>query len=411
MIAQSLEPTDTVLSICNDYLSATTTRKFPATAIVQAIQQGGRRTLTASAVDALARSRQQLSQMDDRPWESALALGLLDTLVPSAVGGQTGAGYAGYLALPVLQAAATQPQAWGQPDTYGRLASALVADTLEFEQQAATTDLRLRATRIRHLSRLLAELGEQTHAIISAHAVLGTLSQRERDALRFSVLPVSTLRHEYLFLRILQFFELTFVTVNHELAAASIALIAGEVGAAAVHLSSAAKRLRRAQRGWPALATLQPAAFHQFRDYTTGSSALQSHAYKLMEAYCRRPSEERLMSRAYHDIPAIRDKIQAGRIITLSDTLRNVNRLSTADVETVAALAHSARRLDEVYLAWKRSHYSLAGRLIGSRPGTGHTEGVSYLQLNLDEHLFDADVLELLRQRTGPGHVVEAGRT
>jgi tryptophan 2,3-dioxygenase len=42
--------------------------------------------------------------------------------------------------------------------------------------------------------------------------------------------------------------------------------------------------------------------------------------------------------------------------------------------------ASAMHRFEAAVLKWRQSHYRLAVRMLGHRPGTGYTEGVPHLQ-------------------------------
>ena len=60
------------------------------------------------------------------------------------------------------------------------------------------------------------------------------------------------------------------------------------------------------------VATMRVAAFHTFREFTQGASAIQSEAYKRFEIACGRPLTERLGSDAFGNVPAVRGEVLAG---------------------------------------------------------------------------------------------------
>ena len=43
-------------------------------------------------------------------------------------------------------------------------------------------------------------------------------------------------------------------------------------------------------------------------------------------------------------------------------------------------LAAAMARFEAALLKWRNSHFRLAMKMLGSRPGTGYTEGVPYLE-------------------------------
>ncbi|QBD77052.1 tryptophan 2,3-dioxygenase [Ktedonosporobacter rubrisoli] len=129
--------------------------------------------------------------------------------------------------------------------------------------------------------------------------VLPILSTQDRRMLQLSMLPVYTIHDEYLFIRVLQAFEVTFALLAIMLCAAIRALSEKDCKTAISHISLAESALHEAAPLFSLLATMQPEAFRTFRKFTEGASAIQSRNYKIVEALCSKPDAERLNSAAY----------------------------------------------------------------------------------------------------------------
>nr|WP_231932632.1 tryptophan 2,3-dioxygenase family protein [Micromonospora rifamycinica] len=218
---------------------------------------------------------------------------------------------------------------------------------------------------------------------VTAAVALHRLAVADRDparelALRLSMLPVYVSHDEYLFIRVLQAYECLFVGVAEELRATITELATGRSRAAAARLAYARDLIGGAGALFSLLATMQPAAFRTFREYTEGASAIQSRSYKLMESLCRTPEPARLDSTAYRSVPEVRDLVRAGhqsidqayRAAVRDGRLRDADH--TLVRQQMAAFA-------EAVLTWRRTHHRLAVRMLGSRSGTGYTEGTPYL--------------------------------
>ncbi|MEU4781337.1 tryptophan 2,3-dioxygenase family protein [Micromonospora sp. NPDC023633] len=278
-----------------------------------------------------------------------------------------------------------------------RLLVRLVADALAFELAAGSdaTDLlpedrpsrevvaKRHRLGVRAASPALARLGlaGEIHDREPA-AVLRTLvadgDPAAELALRLSMLPVYVSHDEYLFIRVLQAYECLFAGLVEELRATIVALRAGHARPAADRLAYACAQLTAAGPLFSLLATMQPAAFRTFRQYTEGASAIQSRSYKLMESLCRTPEGARLESPAYQQVPEVRDRVHAGQP-SVDEAFRAAVReglLTGADAELVAG---AMRTFAAAVLQWRRTHHRLATRMLGPRPGTGYTEGTPYL--------------------------------
>jgi tryptophan 2,3-dioxygenase len=164
-----------------------------------------------------------------------------------------------------------------------------------------------------------------------------------------------------------------------QLQAAVRALSRGRSDLALPRIEAAEMRLREAAPLFSLVATMQVEAFHTFREFTEGASAIQSRNYKLVESLCRQPDRSRLDSAPYHSVPEVRERVLAGQV-TLDDAFqaaRATGNLSAGDVDD---LEQAMRRFASTLLRWRRTHYGIAVRMLGERTGTGYTEGSPYLK-------------------------------
>jgi tryptophan 2,3-dioxygenase len=144
-------------------------------------------------------------------------------------------------------------------------------------------------------------------------------------------------------------------------------------------ITAAERALREASPLWSLVATVQPQAFLAFREFTEGASAIQSRSYKIVESLCRRPDEPRLNSAAYLSVPEVRERVLAGHA-TLDDILAGVRASGALTADMRDRVSSAMQRFEAAVLKWRQSHYRLAVRMLGRRPGTGYTEGVPYLE-------------------------------
>jgi len=195
--------------------------------------------------------------------------------------------------------------------------------------------------------------------------------------LRLSVLPVDVLHDEFLFLRILQAYEMVFVSLCHDVQAATGAVRAGAINHSVELVDRAAAALGDSLPMFRMLATMDVAVFRQFRQFTEGASAIQSDRYKQFEVACSTPTPERLASAAFAHTAFAREKALHGGD-TLADAYLDVTHHGTPS--EAAVLAAALGRLEAAHQRWKTTHYSLAARMLGDAPGSGYTAGVPYLQ-------------------------------
>lgn len=289
---------------------------------------------------------------------------------------------------------------------HDRLTLLLVTDVLRFELAAAdgqTTllprmrpDQTVTAKRCRLCLRVLAsQLGvfglsdaELTASPVAAArracaAIAPTVTPAEERILQISMLPVDIIHDEYMFIRVLQSFESAFALIGVNLDAAIRALspanVRPDAALAAALLRDCAGKLRGAAPLFSLLATMQVDAFQLFRQFTEGASAIQSRAYKLMEALCRTPDTDRLDSPAYRNVPDVRALAVDG----LPNLQQAVEQSRAGGELTPAAdkeIADAMGSFAEVLSQWRTTHYRLAMRMLGEAPGTGYTEGTPYLK-------------------------------
>ncbi|MEV4846186.1 hypothetical protein AB0K20_23575 [Micromonospora matsumotoense] len=282
-----------------------------------------------------------------------------------------------------------------------RLLIDLVADALAFELAAATdgTDLfpeqrpgpALVAKRyrlgVRAVRAALTRLGlaglvddpDPVAAVVALHRLAGTGRDPARErVLRLSMLPVYVSHDEYLFIRVLQAYECVFAGVAEELRGTITALATARPRRAAARLAYARELISGTGPLFSLLATMQPAAFRTFREYTEGASAIQSRSYKLMESLCRPPAPDRLDSTAYRSVPEVRELVRAGQP-SIDQAYRTAVRDGLLRGTDHALVRQRMAAFAEAVLTWRRTHHRLAVRMLGARSGTGYTEGTPYL--------------------------------
>jgi tryptophan 2,3-dioxygenase len=204
--------------------------------------------------------------------------------------------------------------------------------------------------------------------------VLGGATADEERMLQLTLLPVSRVHDECLFIRVLQSYETIFACAAVELGAAAAAIGRGDGDAAAAALGAAARGLAESSPLFSLIGTMQPQAFLRFREFTDGASAIQSRNYKLVESTCRTPDRERIDSAAYRSVPEVRAMVLAGR-----PTIDRALQAATLCAEQETAVRAEMERFASALLKWRRTHRSIAARMLGDRRGTGDTAGQAYL--------------------------------
>jgi tryptophan 2,3-dioxygenase len=376
---------------------------FPYDAVVAEFHRVGKHFVAATLLEALAGVRAALLEVRG----SATSVRLLDRFLDAALDKWDGR-YANptYLALDLLPLPAVDDLSQDVTTAerqYDRLFVQLIADASRFEIAAAEgatellpqmrPDSRTTAKRCRLVLQVagpaarrlgLSDGVDVVDPIAGASQLWANLAAdltlEERRTLQLTMLPVSLIHDEYQFIRVLQSFEATFALVAVQLQAAVRALASGEAHLALPRIQAAEMRLREAAPLFSLVATMQVAAFHTFREFTEGASAIQSRNYKLIESLCRQPDASRLDSAAYRSVPEVRERVLAGQV-TLDDAFqaaRAAGQLSARDVDD---LEQAMRRFAATLLRWRRTHYGIAVRMLGERTGTGYTEGSPYLKV------------------------------
>jgi tryptophan 2,3-dioxygenase len=236
--------------------------------------------------------------------------------------------------------------------------------------------------------------------------------------------------------------EMLFI-VQHQVAELWIKLIIHEIGGAIGHmradrLPQAVKNLARVRHVqsqlysmWKVLDTLTPSEYSEFRHVFGKASGFQSAQYRILEFslgnknpnmmrfFEHQPEWHARLEAALH-APSLYEEFLmhlARRGMPVPDrvTDRDFSRTREDDDEVVAVLrtvyenrgSHWARYetcealmdIANNFQFWRFHHLKTVERIIGHKPGTGGSSGVSFLKQALDMEFFT----ELLRVRTEIG--------
>ncbi|MFV2102153.1 tryptophan 2,3-dioxygenase family protein [Micromonospora sp. LOL_024] len=383
-----------------------TTHRFPYDRVVDAYQHYGKHLIPEEWTTLLCTTRDRLREVSGPRGQLAA---FLDTALDKV---DDRFGYHTYLALPLLPI--PDPDRTTEPADRllagrDRFHVLLLSDLIAFELRALDSTNRplpqmrpdpvVVRKRLRHavratgpaLRRLSFDVRAVDDPVALARRIVTMVcidrTSADRLTLRTTVLPVSTVHDEYLFIRVLQAFELTFGLLAVDLTAVVTAVGEDRLPAAGIRLCLAAALLRETAPLWSLLATMQPEAFHRFRIHTDGASAIQSRAYKLVESLCRTPDPQRLHSAAYQSVPDVHARVRNGQT-SINDALTAI-RADHLALAQVPILADGMRQFTAAVHQWRRTHYRLAVRMLGTdRPGTGATPGTPYLLHGRDTAVF-----------------------
>ena len=232
--------------------------------------------------------------------------------------------------------------------------------------------------------------------------------------------PLSPAHDELLFIVQHQTSELWMKLMLHELRAAIRAVAHDELQPAFKMLARVSRILEQLVHAWDVLATMTPPEYSALRPYLARSSGFQSWQYRCIEfalgnknaamlaQHAEAPARHAEVEAGLH-APSLYDealRLLAARGLALpADTLMrdwSRPRVASAEVETAwLAVYRDPRRhwdlyqlgeeladLEDAFRLWRFRHVTTVERVIGLKPGTGGTGGVSYLRKMLEVVLF-----------------------
>lgn len=205
-------------------------------------------------------------------------------------------------------------------------------------------------------------------------------------------------RHDELFFLIAhQVYELEFKVILSELERTRDLLFAADVPGALYCL----RRVREIEQVMVSqvatLETISPGSFAEFRDEFDGTSGFQSAQFREIEflsglkdpSYLDRvevtAAERRRLRRRLAE-PTVWDAFQQ---LVGPEWLADLPGLLRSRAATDAvAVAEALLDHDEGISLWRGRHVYMVERLIGRKPGTGGSSGVSYLTATLEKRFF-----------------------
>ena len=219
---------------------------------------------------------------------------------------------------------------------------------------------------------------------------------------------------ETLFIVIHQVYELWFKQMLHELDHIVVQLDNDKVGAASHHLKRVLKILKTLVGQIDILETMTPAEFASFRSFLANASGFQSAQFRELEfllgikdriqlEWFTGDEGERLIRRhaaptlwdafvkALHRdgfaVPAeVLDRDVSERIVANEELQATI--VARYDDERFAALCETLTDLDEGLQEWRYRHVMMVRRTIGTKHGTGGSDGASYLASTLFQPAF-----------------------
>jgi tryptophan 2,3-dioxygenase len=225
---------------------------------------------------------------------------------------------------------------------------------------------------------------------------------------------------ELLFITIHQAYELWFKQILHELDAAIVLMNEDRLAAAARTLRRTVEIEKLLINQIHILETMTPISFLAFRDQLNPASGFQSMQFREIEFVSGLKQQgllnefredefahSRLQKR--FDAPSLGDAFYAalrkrGLDAPASENagdgeerLKNYGKRTQAVLEILThfeerfeefQLAETLLEHDEYFSLWRSHHIKMVERMVGTKRGTGGSEGVGYLQTTLDKKFF-----------------------
>jgi tryptophan 2,3-dioxygenase len=232
--------------------------------------------------------------------------------------------------------------------------------------------------------------------------------------------PISDTHDELLFVIIHQTKELWLKQTLAELRLAKALVRSGALVEAYKSLARVSRIQAVMTLSWDVLATMTPADYTRFREVLGSSSGFQSDQFRQMEymlglknsAYLEhqtdRPDALAAM-RAALDAPSLWDDANAALAAAgfplpsevldrdwsqpyrpnqaVEDAWTQVYQ-NTHQHWALYQLAEKLMDIDDAFATWRYRHVMTVSRIIGGKPGTGGTAGVSYLESTLGRRAF-----------------------
>jgi tryptophan 2,3-dioxygenase len=246
----------------------------------------------------------------------------------------------------------------------------------------------------------------------------GYLKVRELIALQH--LKSDPAKHdETLFIIIHQVYELWFKQLLHEVDAVIERLDSDKTLEAHRLLRRCGEIERVLVNQVAVLETMTPMDFLAFRDHLLPASGFQSHQFRELEYVCglkdrrflknyKEDSEEyaqlearlarpslgdalySMLRRRGFDLPTTSNGDSAAQEAAYKQRIKELKRIyEDADEHyDLFLLAESLIEFDEMFSLWRLRHITMVERMIGSKSGTGGSEGASYLKKTVERKFF-----------------------
>jgi tryptophan 2,3-dioxygenase len=214
--------------------------------------------------------------------------------------------------------------------------------------------------------------------------------------------PRSDDHNEMLFIIQHQTSELWIKLMLHELRAAIKEIANSELSSAFKMMARVSRIFEQLVHSWDVLATMTPSEYTRMRPSLGSSSGFQSHQYREIEFLLGNKNDGMLRVHAHQPetLAVLEASLRSPSLYDESIRLlaRRGFAISTTERDYALAYQPSGELIDleDAFRQWRFRHVTTVERIIGFKPGTGGTAGVSYLRKMLDVVLFP----ELWKVRT-----------
>ncbi len=225
---------------------------------------------------------------------------------------------------------------------------------------------------------------------------------------------------ELLFITIHQAYELWFKQILHELDAAMVRMNEGRLAAAAQTMHRVVEIEKLLVTQIHILETMTPISFLGFRDQLNPASGFQSMQFREIE-FASGLKQENLLNEFREDefararllrrfeTPSLADAFYAAlrkrgldapphdSLLAEQEQKARYGKRAQAVLEILThfekryeefQLAEALLEHDEYFSLWRSHHVKMVERMVGTKRGTGGSEGVGYLRTTLDKKFF-----------------------
>ncbi len=198
-----------------------------------------------------------------------------------------------------------------------------------------------------------------------------------------------------------QIMELHFYLLEHEWKLAIAELQGDDVGGAVEALRRSQVDQQSLIASWQMLDPMTPTQYNRFRESLGKASGFQSFGYRELEFLLGVKDEHMLRPHRRH---ARRPRAAAGDVRRsvavrrggrtgaaprdLTDDLVEAWRQVYAADGELAALAEALVGVAERHAQWRFVHYTAVRRILGAKPGTGGSAGMTWLKRAVDTDVF-----------------------